>query len=119
MGILQTEPKGEVRISLPTGYSAVEPMKRTVQTLRHRYLKIRLIFNENNYLVDLQNDTDIAIRVVLHPDDPDSIARPLAQWQTLICASPDYLNTNSPPAPFMPPPHIVPNQQKYAPYWIA
>ena len=41
--------------------------------------------------MDLQNDTDIAIRVVLHPDDPDSIARPLAQWQTLICASPDYL----------------------------
>ena len=91
MGILQTEPEGEVRISLPTGYSAVEPMKRTVQTLRHRYPKIRLILNENNRLVDLQNDTDIAIRVVLHPDDPDSIARPLAQWQTLICASPDYL----------------------------
>lgn len=41
--------------------------------------------------MDLQNDTDIAIRVVLHPDDPESIARPLAQWQTLICISPDYL----------------------------
>lgn len=92
MGILQTEPEGEVRISLPTGYSAVEPMKRTVQTLRSCYPKIRLILNENNRLVDLQNDTDIAIRVVLHPDDPDSIARPLAQWQTLICASPDYLH---------------------------
>ena len=92
LGILQTEPEGEVRISLPTGYSAVEPMKRTVQTLRSRYPKIRLILNENNRLVDLQNDTDIAIRVVSHPDDPDSIARPLAQWQTLICASPDYLH---------------------------
>ena len=92
MGILQTEPEGEVRISLPTGYSAVEPMKRTVQTLRSCYPKIRLILNENNRLVDLQNDTDIAIRVVLHPDDHDSISRPLAQWQTLICASPDYLH---------------------------
>ncbi len=27
----------------------------------------------------------------MHPDDPESIARPLAQWQTLICISPDYL----------------------------
>ncbi len=62
-------------------------MKRTVQILRHHHPKTRLILN----LLDSQNDTDIAIRVVLHPDDPDSIARPLAEWQTLICASPDYL----------------------------
>ncbi|HHK6019915.1 TPA: SEL1-like repeat protein [Neisseria subflava] len=62
-------------------------MKRTVQILRHHHPKTRLILN----LLDSQNDTDIAICVVLHPDDPESIARPLAQWQTLICASPDYL----------------------------
>lgn len=50
-------------------------MKRTVQILRHHHPKTRLILN----LLDSQNDTDIAIRVVLHPDDPDSIARPLAE----------------------------------------
>ncbi|WP_109127830.1 LysR family transcriptional regulator [Aggregatibacter segnis] len=95
MGILQTEPKGDVRISLPTGYSAVEPMKLTVQTLHQNYPKIRLILNESNRLIDLQKDADIAIRAVLHPDDPDIIVRPLAQWQTLICASPDYLHKHS------------------------
>ena len=90
MGILQTEPEGEVRIAYRPVYSAVEPMKRTVQTLRHRYPKIRLILNENNRLV-IANDTDIAIRVVLHPDASRQHRAPVGQWQTLICASPDYL----------------------------
>lgn len=94
MGVLQVEPEGEVRISLPTGYSATKPMICAVQSLRQQFPKIRLILNESNCLVDLQQETDIAIRAVMTPDDPESIVRPLAHWQTLICASPDYLATH-------------------------
>lgn len=88
---LQIEPEGDVRLSLPTGYSAVEAMKQSVRCLKQRFPKIRLILKESNEFANLQQDTDIAIRAVITPNDPDSVVRPLAKWQTLICASPDYL----------------------------
>ena len=92
MNNLQAEPTGEVRISLPTGYSGTAALKSAVKQLNDRYPKIRLILSESNRLADVYSeDTDIAIRAIIRPDTPDTVARPLAVWQTQICASPDYL----------------------------
>lgn len=68
MGVLQAE--GEVRLSLPTGYSATLPMQNTVLTLRRRFPNIRLVLTESNRMADLQHDTDIAVRAVLPPRQP-------------------------------------------------
>lgn len=100
MGNLQAEPAGEVRISLPTGYSGTTALKNTVQTLHRRHPKIRLVLLESNRLADLHNDdADIAVRAITRPDDPDTIARPLAVWQTRLCAAPDYLQRHPINAP--------------------
>ena len=63
---------------------------------------------ENYYGVKLFNRTT-------RSPHADSISRPLAQWQTLICASPDHLH-KLPTRTLTPPPRIAPNQQKYALY---
>lgn len=90
---LREDTVGEVKITLPTGYIQMPIMQRVIQRLRIDFPAIRLIFWESDQIVNLldKNVADIAIRVVPQPDDENLIARPLATWQTLLCASPDYL----------------------------
>ena len=90
---LRTEPMGEVRLTMPTAYSQHPFIQRAVQALLERYPKIRLVLEESEKIIDLwtENAPDIAIRVVMQLDNENLIARPLATWQTMLCASPDYL----------------------------
>lgn len=89
---LQDEPSGTVSISLPTGYAQLAPFQMAMKKLWQYYPKLRLVIKEENRFTDFsQDDTDIAIRAVPSPDDPNLIVRPLAVWQTWLCASPDYL----------------------------
>ena len=95
MQTLQAEPAGDLRITLPTGYTDTPAVRRTIAHLGRQYPRIRLVLIESNQLHDLHTERiDIAIRAVPQPDDPDAIARPLATWNTLICAAPDYLEQN-------------------------
>lgn len=95
MQTLQVEPAGNLRITLPTGYSDTLPVKRAIADLNHHYPKIRLVLIESNRLHDMRAEgIDIAIRAVTQPDDPDVVARPLATWKTLLCAAPTYLEKN-------------------------
>ena len=91
---LRAEPAGDVRITLPEGYAQTPAIRQTIASLREHYPAIRLILIEDNRLSDLHADhsPDIAIRAVPEPDDDRLIARPLAHWPTMICASPDYLS---------------------------
>jgi len=93
---LRAEPVGEVRITMPTTYSKLRVMQRTIAQIRLRFPKIRLVLLESDYVVDLlaENAPDIAIRVVPQANETDFIARPLATWQTWLCASPTYLAEN-------------------------
>lgn len=94
MGVLKAEPEGEVRISLPTGYSETTPLKQVVFMLRQRCPKVRLVLLESNRMADLHEEADIAIRAVPIPEEGDSVVRTLAVWKTLICASPAYLKNH-------------------------
>lgn len=91
---LREEAVGEVKITLPTAYMQMPIMHRIIQRLRSDFPAIRLVFLESDKVVNLlDSDTaDIAIRVMHQTDDENLIARPLATWQTLLCASPDYLS---------------------------
>ena len=94
MGVLKAEPEGEVRISLPTGYSETTPLKQVVFMLRQRCPKVRMVLLESNRMADLHEEADIAIRAVPIPEEGDSVVRTLAVWKTLICASPAYLKNH-------------------------
>lgn len=90
---LQAEAVGEVKITLPNGYGQTHAIVQTLLTIRERYPAIRLTLIEDNQFDDLLNPTaaDIALRAVPQPDNENLIARSLATWQTVICASPNYL----------------------------
>ena len=93
---LRAEPVGEVRITLPTAYTKMHVMQNAIAKVRSDFPKIRLVLLESDNVVDLlaENAPDIAIRVVPQADEADLIARPLARWQTVLCASPAYLAEN-------------------------
>lgn len=89
----QVDAVGEVKITLPTGYGQTHAIQQMLLVMRERYPAIRLRLIEDNEFDDLfsLNAADIALRAVPQPDNEDLIARTLATWQTVICASPDYL----------------------------
>ncbi|ABR74985.1 LysR family transcriptional regulator [Actinobacillus succinogenes] len=90
---LRAEPVGQVSITLSTVEIHNPSMQWVVQQIRARYPKIQLSLLESDGVVNMLDDNapDIAIRTMPEPDDDRLIARPLAKWQTIICASPDYL----------------------------
>lgn len=93
VGNLKAEPSGEVKITLPTGSTQLTVMQQVIHNIRLNFPAIRLVLCESDKIEDLmaEGSADIAIRVVPQPDNEALIVRPLATWQTIICAAPSYL----------------------------
>lgn len=92
---LQTEFKGDVRLSLPTGFLDSLAVQRFLRQLAKQYPQICLhLLPDDNVVNLMERAVDIAIRAVELPPDSPLIARLLTVWQLGIYASPDYLQQN-------------------------
>lgn len=89
---LRDELVGELRIAAPAGFvgpALSEPLAPLMSA--HPRLRVTLVLHDESIdLVD--NRIDLAIRAG-HQDSPTHVARPLAEWRSVICASPAYLQT--------------------------
>lgn len=90
LAAMRDEPAGELRISAPTGFAggvisrALAPLLANCPGLR-----LRLFFSDER--IDLvRQRIDIALRAGQQPDS-SLIARHIADWPFILCASPDYL----------------------------
>ncbi|MDG2941355.1 LysR family transcriptional regulator [Exercitatus varius] len=94
---LRNEPAGRVSITMSTVNSKNPAIQWALVQIHQRYPKIHLVLLENDSVVNLldENAPDIAIRIIPTPDNDTLIVRPLAEWQTVLCASPDYLRQHS------------------------
>ncbi len=87
---LRASPSGTLRVSAPTTFGAyvVAPLAATFQ---QRHPRVRVELELSNRVVDLIDEGfDLAIRIG-ELGDADLIAKPLAQYRMVICASPGYL----------------------------
>ncbi len=93
---LQTQPSGVLRVSLPVDF-AVQFLRPVLTAFAKRYPGIRFDLDLTPNLADLLGDpVDIAIRMA-PPTDGHLIARPIARLQTILVASPDYLQARGHP----------------------
>ncbi|HSD39563.1 MAG TPA: LysR family transcriptional regulator [Rhodocyclaceae bacterium] len=87
---LHASPSGKLRVSAPTTFGAcvVAPLAATFQQM---YPRVRVELELSNRNVDLIDEGfDLAIRIG-ELGDTDLIAKPLAMYRMVICASPQYL----------------------------
>lgn len=83
---------GKVSISLPSVFLNSLAICRFIEQLQQKYPNIQLHLEADDQIIDLwEKEIDIAIRAVEPMPDSELIARYLATWQLMICASPSYL----------------------------
>lgn len=87
---LRDAPVGELRIAVPTGFAG-QPLTAALAPLlaAHPRLSLRLFVGDRR--IDLiEHRIDLAIRIGTLADS-SLVARHLADWNNVLCASPDYL----------------------------
>ncbi|TDF62612.1 LysR family transcriptional regulator [Cupriavidus sp. L7L] len=89
---------GEVRITT-TDSLAMDFLMPALEGLRARYPDVVVQIHASTQMLNLaRREADIAIRTV-RPDNPDLIARRLAQWPMGLYASSGYLRAHGKPEP--------------------
>lgn len=88
LGDLRDEPRGELRIAVPVGFTshlapALAPLLRAYPALSLR------IFSDDRQIDLIGERIDLAIRVG-RLSDSNLIARRMAEWRHLLLASPEY-----------------------------
>ncbi|WGE87251.1 LysR family transcriptional regulator [Actinobacillus equuli subsp. haemolyticus] len=92
---LQTDFKGKVRMSLPSGFIESKEIQHFIQRLEQTYPQIELILLTDDSIADLMDGSiDIAIRAAEPAPNSQLIVRYLTQWRLCLCASPAYLAEN-------------------------
>lgn len=93
---LRDELVGELRIAAPAGFvgpALSDPLAPLMAA--HPRLRITLILHDESIdLVD--NRIDLAIRAG-HQESPAQVARLLAEWHSVVCAAPAYLDARGHP----------------------
>ena len=89
-------PRGTLRVSAPPSFAA-GPLAPMLPAFVARYPDVRVVLSfDNQPIVQLPDDVDVAIRAGALPDS-DLIARRLASTELVTCASPSYLATRAAP----------------------
>lgn len=90
---LKTEAAGDLHLALTSSLADAPAFQASLQQLQLEYPRIRPVLHFGDGLSDLQQEEiDIAIRGGDHAlEAPGLVARHLAAWRWLICASPKYL----------------------------
>lgn len=88
---MRLEPAGKLRVSAPVTFGTQALVPALPDYLqRHPHVDIDLDLSD--HVVDLvEGGFEAAIRIGHLPDDANLVARPLAPYRLMICASPDYL----------------------------
>jgi len=90
-------PRGTLRVSAPPSFAA-GPLAPMLPVFLARYPELRVVLSfDNQPIVVLPADIDVAIRAGTLPDS-ELIARRLASTELLACASPGYLAAHGTPA---------------------
>jgi DNA-binding transcriptional LysR family regulator len=90
-------PRGTLRVSAPPSFAA-GPLGPMLPAFVARYPEVRVVLSfDNQPIVQLPDDVDVAIRAGALPDS-ELIARRLASTELVTCASPSYLATFGTPA---------------------
>jgi len=89
-------PRGTLRVSAPPSFAA-GPLAPMLPAFLARYPEVRVVLGfDNQPIVHLPDDVDIAIRAGALPDS-DLIARRIASTTLWTCASPGYLAAHGTP----------------------
>ena len=89
-------PRGTLRVSAPPSFAA-GPLAPILSAFVARYPDVRVVLSfDNQPIVQLPDDVDVAIRAGALPDS-ELIARRLASTELVTCASPSYLATHAAP----------------------
>jgi DNA-binding transcriptional LysR family regulator len=89
-------PRGTLRVSAPPSFAA-GPLAPMLPAFVARYPDVRVVLSfDNQPIVQLPDDVDVAIRAGALPDS-ELIARRLASTELVTCASPSYLATHAAP----------------------
>ncbi|MBW8768332.1 MAG: LysR family transcriptional regulator [Gemmatimonadetes bacterium] len=84
-------PRGTLRVSAPPSFAA-GPLAPMLPAFVARYPELRVVLSfDNQPIVVLPDDVDVAIRAGALPDS-DLVARRLARTELWTCASPAYLS---------------------------
>jgi DNA-binding transcriptional LysR family regulator len=94
-GALHSMPRGTLRVH--TNTHLVRFLAPVVSEFLRRYPEVTIDLSMGERMVDLVEERfDLAIRSTLPPDS-SLIVRQLAPWRQILCCSPAYLATHSPP----------------------
>ena len=95
---LQLAPAGKLRVTAPVTFGT-EALMPALAVFLERYPQVSVDVALCDRVVDLVEERiDVAIRIGELPDSTALIARPLAPYRLMICASPDYLARRGTPA---------------------
>jgi len=96
LALARDAPSGELRIAAPVGFAV--HIAYALAPLLAESPQLRLCLLVDDALIDLIDARiDIAIRVG-HPADSNAIARPLGDFEMIVCAAPGYLERHGVPA---------------------
>lgn len=93
INVLSQSTHGELRISAPVGFAACGLLSKPLQELLHTNEQLSLhLFMQDDEFDLIANRIDLALCVQTGPlPDSSLVARPLAEWDMVLVASPDYL----------------------------
>jgi DNA-binding transcriptional LysR family regulator len=95
---MRLAPAGTLRVSVPLTFGA-EALTPALPDYLARYPEVDVELDMSDRVVDLMEDGfEAAIRIGQLPPDSSLIARPLAHYRLVFCASPDYLARRGMPA---------------------
>jgi DNA-binding transcriptional LysR family regulator len=87
---LRAAPRGRLRVNAPVSYG-VHALTPVIAEYLAAYPEVEVDLTVNDRVIDLvEEGIEVAVRVGVLADS-GLIARPLAPYQLMICASPDYL----------------------------
>ena len=92
---LKTDIAGSVRLAAPTGLVNAAAFQHALRRIRREHPALSLELHFGEAIAELREGSiDIALRGGGHAlDEPDLVARRLAEWPWQICAAPGYLKT--------------------------
>ncbi len=93
---LRSAPRGRLRVTAPTSFGNHALMPAILDYLA-LYPEVEIDLSLNDRVVDLVDEGfEVAVRVGAL-EDSSLVARPLARYRLLLCASPDYLGRHGTP----------------------
>lgn len=93
----QHEPRGTLRLRVPAAF-AVHQLAKHLPRFHSLYPQVTVEVCTSGSVEDVNDGHDLTIVLRHHPLDGEFVARPLAQTEVIMCASPEYLDRRGRPS---------------------